>query len=217
MLIPTELHFSPNHSGVRKATSLIILHSTRGNANSLENEYRGTINYLTDPAVGLSVHAVISDEGQWAKLLDWSLIAHHAGEHNPYSIGIEVVQRRLGDTISNAQYATLLLIIRELRSIYGLLPMQEHRHTAQGIRTGKSDIGPPFSMERIFMSRTPDQQNVINILNGWSGGNPDSNKNLARIADWIDCGALHNQAENLRNAAAEVKLAKEALEREWPS
>lgn len=219
MLVPNERYYSPNHSGPRRETSLIILHSTRGNASSLENEYRGTINWFLQPSSLSSTHAVIAFNGEWAKMLDWSLIAWHAGEHNAYSIGIEVVQRKPGDEISDAQYKTLLLIIRELRSIYGMIIMMEHKDTSQGMRTGKSDIGFPFRVERIFetMPRTPDQQNIINILHGWSGGNLDSSKNLLRIADWIDCGALHEQAENIRAAANEIKLSKEALEREWPS
>lgn len=219
MLVPNERYYSPNHNGPRSNTRLIILHSTRGNANSLENEYRGTINYLINPQVGLSVHAVIAFNGEWSQLLDWNLIGYHAGEHNLYSIGIELVQRKRYDEISDAQYKTLKLIIRELRSIYGLIPMQEHKDTVQGIRTGKSDIGLPFRIERIFdtMPRTPDQQNIINILNGWSGGNTDSNFNLLDIANWIDCGALHQQADSIRAAANEIKLSKEALEGLWPN
>lgn len=221
-LNPDRRIWSPNHGADRSSTRAIILHSTRGGAIDSAREYEGTINWFMNPNSQVSAHAVIAKNGEWTQCLDWDSIGWHAGAHNSTSIGIEIVQSKQGEYISDGQYTTCAQIIKELFNHYGELELIEHKNTIQGINAGKSDIGWPFNIEtlRFFMEgnilRTAGQQNIINVLNGWSGGSQDSSKNLVQIADWLDCGALHEQAENLRQAAKELTSVKEILEQEWP-
>lgn len=139
---------SPYYGGYRSSTAGIILHSTRGNAASVEQEFAGTLNWFQSNPYEISAHAVIAFDGRIARCVEEGRIAHHAGIHNGRWLGVELVQPRPGDPISDAQYQTLARWCQSMGEQFGftpgLLTLQEHRHMPQGIGSGKSDIGPPF-------------------------------------------------------------------------
>lgn len=137
---------SPNHGGPRRATEGVIIHSTRGGASSLEREWLGTLNWFQNPASQVSAHDVIAADGTLAFVVDDELTAWHAGEHNDTWLGIELVQPRIGDPFTDAQFRTLGERLRYLSAKFGFaldiehLPF--HSQMPQGVRSGKSDAVP---------------------------------------------------------------------------
>lgn len=127
-----------------------MLHSTRGGAATVEQEWAGTLNWFQSNPYEISAHAVIAFDGRIARCVDEARIAHHAGIHNGRWLGVELVQPRLGDPISDTQYQTLARWCQVMGEQFGFTPnaltLQEHRHMPQGIGSGKSDIGAPFSV-----------------------------------------------------------------------
>lgn len=145
---------SPNHGGLRPRTIGCVLHSTRGNASSVEDEFRATLNWFANPAAQVSAHIVIAYDGTIAVCVDPAYIAWHAGELNESYLGAELVQPRAGMAISDAQYASLRWWLQEMSSQFNFAineeTVVEHKDTTQGRREGKSDIGPPFSRDILF-------------------------------------------------------------------
>ena len=150
---------SPNHAGKRFQTVGCVIHSTRGNASSLHNEFVGTLNHFMNPASEVSAHIVIAADGTIAKVVDPDLVAFHAGEHNHTHLGIELVQPRLGDEITDAQYRSCAIWLKEMTEKFGFAldrgNLPEHRETSQGAGVGKSDVGLPYSFARLktFLDR----------------------------------------------------------------
>lgn len=141
--------WSPNHGGIRTRTDGCVIHSTRGNASSWQNEFNGTLNWFKSPASQVSAHIVIAADGTVATCVDDALVAWHAGEHNTDMLGVEICQSRLGEQITGAQYRSLAWWLRRMSAKYGFLltlnHLPEHKDTAQGKRVGKSDVGNPYS------------------------------------------------------------------------
>lgn len=137
---------SPNHGGLRSATRGVILHSTRGGASTVEQEFAGTLNWFANPASQVSAHDVIAADGTLAFVVDDELTAWHAGIHNNEWLGIELVQPRLGDPFTDAQFKTLGERLRYLSAKFGFLLDAEHlpfhSQVQQGIASGKSDAVP---------------------------------------------------------------------------
>ncbi|HWQ28446.1 MAG TPA: N-acetylmuramoyl-L-alanine amidase [Dehalococcoidia bacterium] len=150
---------SPNHGGRRSRTVGCVLHSTRGGAPTYQQEFWGTLNWFAASKSRVSAHVVIAGDGTLAEVVDPDLIAWHARAKNVTHLGVELVQPRLGDPITDAQYSTLAWWLIQMSRKYGFpldhehLP--EHRETPEGIAIGKTDIGPPFDRGRLlwFVSR----------------------------------------------------------------
>lgn len=127
-----------------------MLHSTRGGAASVELEFAATLNWFRSATSYVSAHAVIAWDGTIALCVPPSLIAWHAGEHNLGWLGVELVQPHAGDPISDAQYTSLSWWCREMSKRFGFplneTTLVEHRFMPQGMRVGKTDIGPPFDL-----------------------------------------------------------------------
>jgi len=131
------------------------LHSTRGGAVTVEEEFRATLSWFANPASQVSAHGVIAADGTLANVVDPDLVAWHAGSAaNTSMLGVELVQPRLGDPITEAQYRTLRwwLLRMGLRFGFALdhLHLPEHREIPQGIAQGKTDVGPPFDLSRLL-------------------------------------------------------------------
>ncbi len=132
----------------------IVLHSTRGSAPDLIREFTATLRWFADPRSQASAHVVIAHDGTLAEVVDPDLVAWHAGWLNAEWLGVELVQPRPGDPISDEQYRSLAWWCREMARRYGFglsrETLVEHKDTPQGRAAGKSDIGPPFSVERLL-------------------------------------------------------------------
>ena len=128
----------------------IVVHSTRGGQENLHLEYQATLNWFKNTASQVSSHTVIGTfEGQHARVVPDQFSAWHAGEHNPYSLGVELVQPTKDHPYSDWQYAELARLIAYWKGLYPIEQVLGHDQTPQGIRVGKSDPGSQFDWERI--------------------------------------------------------------------
>ena len=113
---------------------------------TVEQEYAGTLNWFSTTASQVSAHDVIAANGELCYVVADDLQAWHAGSLNATWLGIELVQRRLGDPITDAQINTLAWRLKYLGSKYSfaLVPdrLPQHSQTQQGIAVGKSDAIP---------------------------------------------------------------------------
>jgi hypothetical protein len=146
---------SPNHGGIRAQTLGCVIHSTRGGAPSVEQEFRGTLEHFKNPGSQVSSHIVIAADGTIANVVDPDLVAFHAGFHNSSMLGIELVQPRIGDEVTDAQYRSCALWLTEMSNRFGFALVEgnlpEHRQTAQGTQVGKTDVNLPYSFHRLKM------------------------------------------------------------------
>jgi N-acetyl-anhydromuramyl-L-alanine amidase AmpD len=109
---------------------LIVIHSTAGSRDS-------SLGWLTvDPdSRGVSAHRLIDYNGDIYKLVDDSMIAHHAGYStfgertnvNPFSLGIELVNRNDGvDAYPESQLVACAKQVVEWWGRYGFIPVVGH-------------------------------------------------------------------------------------------
>ena len=129
------------------------MHSTRGNASTPENEFRGTLNWFSNPNASVSAHIVIAHDGRIAECVDPALQAWHARAENARRLGIELCQSRPGDHITDAQLRSAAWWLKRMSERFGFPltaeALPEHRHTPSGIQDGKSDVGADYSFERL--------------------------------------------------------------------
>ena len=126
------------------------MHSTRGRQGDLNLEYQATLNWFRSQASQNSSHTVIGYfEGQHARIVDDNLSAWHAGEHNPYSLGVELVQPTRDHAFSDWQYAELNRLIGWWKSQHAIEQVLGHEQTPQGVRVGKTDPGYMFDWSRV--------------------------------------------------------------------
>jgi hypothetical protein len=144
---------SPNHSGRRLQTVGCVIHSTRGDAPNVNQEFEGTLNHFGNPASEVSAHIVIAADGTIAEVVDPDLTAWHAGFHNDSFLGIELVQPRPGDEITDAQLRSCAWWLNRMSRRYGFglteANLPEHRNTAQGMSKRKSDVDAPYTYARL--------------------------------------------------------------------
>lgn len=145
---------SSNHEGPRSSTLGVVLHSTRGQASTFEEEFQATLNWFNNTTSEVSAHAVIAADGTIANVVDPSLIAWHCREMNRTHLGVELVQPNKGDRISDAQYASLAWWLAGMSKRFGFpltsATLPEHWETVPGRRDGKSDIEAPFDKARLL-------------------------------------------------------------------
>ncbi len=89
--------------------------------------FGGTVSWLCRPSTTASAHYVAED-GRVACIVSPDEVAWHAGDGgngpgNMTSIGIECNPRG-----SDGDYATVAELVRDLRAVYGNLPLYPHRH-----------------------------------------------------------------------------------------
>lgn len=131
-----------------------MIHSTRGGGTDYEREEQGTVNWFLSTASGVSAHCVIGYSGRITHMVHPDHQAWHARSLNATHLGVELVQPRQGNPISDAQYRSLAWYLRHyLQGRYGVLPnpesCPEHRHTMPGSQDGKSDVGLPYSWTEV--------------------------------------------------------------------
>lgn len=84
---------SPNTSGVRKTTELIVMHYT------VSDNLHNTVQWLCEPRAKASAHFVVGRDGAVVQLMPVDNVAWHAGRSvwqgrdlvNTYSVGVEIV------------------------------------------------------------------------------------------------------------------------------
>jgi hypothetical protein len=145
---------SPNHGGARALTIGCVLHATRGGAATPDAEFRGTLAWFTSTKSQVSAHVVIAADGTIAECVDPTLIAWHARSYNATHLGLEFVQARAGDSITDAQYRSagwwLAQMSRRFNFPLDDARLPEHREIPPGRAEGKTDIGPPFDRQKLI-------------------------------------------------------------------
>ena len=147
-----DIFLSPNHGGVRPETKGVILHSTRSGRtvpNAREEEYGLTVNYFLAPGTPASAHRVIGvSEGQHALMVEDEMMAWHVAEDNTRYLGIEFCQPLPTDEYSDWQLEEGALTVAFWSKEFGFNVNTDtcprHQDTAQGKRSGKSDVGNKF-------------------------------------------------------------------------
>lgn len=148
-----EVQWSPNAVPHRPRTLGIIIHSTRGNTDSLEREYLATISHFLNPQAEVSTHVVIGPRSICRMVADADL-AWHARENNATHLGIELVHPRADWPFTDFEYEAAAEVVRGWCEKYSI-PMEHvtsqsqpgiigHDETEQGRRDGKSDPGGQF-------------------------------------------------------------------------
>ncbi len=97
---------------------------------------------------------VIGYDGTLVNVVDPELVAWHAGGYaNAHYLGVELVQSKAGDHISDDQLRTLAWWIEQMAKRYSFpideAHLLEHRQIPQGIAAAKSDIGADYSFGRM--------------------------------------------------------------------
>lgn len=146
-----------NHGGLRKSTLALILHSTRGNAKTVEAEYAGSRAYCARVNERQSGPNLMVGPASVTRFCSDDTEAWHATINNPVAYGIEIAQATRTTLFTAYQTRTTATLCAELcykydvpilhmtqnhngqlteRGIYG------HEDTAAGTADGKSDPGP---------------------------------------------------------------------------
>jgi len=146
-----------NHAGLRKSTLALILHSTRGGASTLLDEYIGSRNYCARKNDRDSGPNLMVGPASVTRFCSDDTEAWHATINNSVAYGIEIVQPTRTTPFTEWQVKTTATLCAELcykydvpifhmtqnhngqlteRGIYG------HEDTAAGTADGKSDPGP---------------------------------------------------------------------------
>lgn len=145
---------SPNHGGVRAETLGCVLHSTRGNAKDPQAEYDLTVSYFASSSSQVSAHAVVAQSGDITECVDPTLEAWHARSYNRTHLGIEFVQQKQYDPITDAQYNSAAWWLVQRSKEFGFpldtTTLVEHKDIPPGIAVGKTDIGYPFDINRLL-------------------------------------------------------------------
>ena len=128
----TAASFTPGPTAGRGAPSEIVIHHW----GAMGQTHDGVVSFFCSPGCPTSAHFVAS-AGRVSCLVSTTDVAWHAGswDVNLRSVGIECRPEA-----TDADYQTIAELIRELRSIYGNLPLAPHSAYAQTACPGKYDL-----------------------------------------------------------------------------
>lgn len=119
--------------------------------HSMDGFYNGTISWFKNPDAQVSAHYLISKSGEVRQMVEDKDTAWHAGNYNPYTIGIELEDERKRQEYiyPQAQINALKELLKELRGKYGNLEILLHKE----IQSNRSD--PVGNFDRSWISGTP--------------------------------------------------------------
>lgn len=138
----------------------IMLHSSNGQAASLEAEYEATRNWIVSPQSEVSYHCLIGPE-QTSWFVDPLYQAWHAEENNRSHLAVALALPALPFILPTSYMLDKLAsVCYTLSSLYGL-PLRratsqyqagiiQHLESEQGMRRHKIDIGSRFGWEQFL-------------------------------------------------------------------
>ena len=144
----------------RLTTDTIILHHLNG-LNTVGNVHR---DHLNRGWKGIGYNFQVNRNGTIWRGRGMDYIGAHTLNNNARSIGI-ALQGRFNDhdrSMSNAQFDSLMWLIRHIHSIYGELPVVGHRDVGQSSCPGRF-----FPMAEVQRLQFRDQSNVIGYRYDW--------------------------------------------------
>ena len=144
-----------NYGEARLHTDGVIVHSTRGNAESPEGELVNTLAWFETPRSKASANVVIHVNGEIYETVIPALVSWGAGrELNERYLNVELVQQTAETPFTNEQYTSLAWWVRQQGKRFGFsflrMNIMGHDETAQGIEQGKTDPGPLFNWGRFM-------------------------------------------------------------------
>lgn len=128
-------------SSKNRTIDTIIIHSSYNALGG--DEYDLTKLIAEYKSYGVSPHYLIDRSGNTYQLVNTSNIAYHAGESkmpdgrigvNNFSLGIEIMTTE-SDSPTNAQYASLINLIKHIKSNYKIKYILGHNQIAPGRKT----------------------------------------------------------------------------------
>lgn len=155
--------YSPNQSGWthgEEAIDLVICHTAEGG-------YTGTVAYLKSPAVQVSYHLLINEDGSEAtQLVPWSRKAWHAKVYNSRAEGISCAGHARSFDVRSAQARAFARVVAERLVERGLPCRWARDGSGQGFcRHGdvQSDRSDPMSPEKfdLFVDMVREQYDLI--------------------------------------------------------
>lgn len=162
-------YFTPRFGAIPR---LFVVHSTRSGAggNTAAQERDGTARWFGSNPLRVSAHFIVG-AGDITPVVPLEVAAHHAGEHNPYSVGVEITQPLATTPYSAGHYEAAAEVFRlvdlylrlrgepriPVRLLYGpevtgTAGITGHDRTPQGREQGKTDPGPLWDWGR-FLER----------------------------------------------------------------
>lgn len=157
----SEQNFERIH---RSETFGAFIHSTNGQAKTLEAEYEGTVQYFQNPAAEVSAHRVIGPSKVNFSVSDL-FRAWHARVNNARWLSLEFVKPArkpfTEQGYTDFQYNSGAEQIARWHLEYGKFPIKQvfsqtekgliyHRDSEQGKADGKTDPGGIFDIERLI-------------------------------------------------------------------
>lgn len=120
----------------------------------MAQELQATLAWFDNPASQTSANVVVDQDGTIYECVPDYLESWGDRELNAAYLNMELVRRGAQDPVTDAQYASLKWWLGQMSAKYGFArnaqTLLEHRLTAPGIREGKIDIGPDFSLARVL-------------------------------------------------------------------
>jgi N-acetyl-anhydromuramyl-L-alanine amidase AmpD len=162
LTVPTRTalaHTDNYRRGPRPRTIGVVVHTTRGDASTLQREYIATINWFQNPDAQVSAHLTIGPDEACRSVHDDD-IAYHARTANDTHLGIEIAQPTITSPISDFQYQAAAEACRKWSEKYKFPLVRRmtqtepglvgHEDTESGRLDHKSDPGPVFNWDKFL-------------------------------------------------------------------
>ena len=157
---------------------LLLIHSSRGGNPTLtaEEELTSTLGWFKSSlgrpsSQRASANDVIAANGDRYEVVHPNHAAWGATYLNQRAVQIELVQQTIDTPFTDAQYETLIPRLKQLCDDYGIpfihvmfedsRGVMGHDETVQGRGWGKSDPGPMFEWEKVFVPKLTTLQQRI--------------------------------------------------------
>lgn len=164
-MVADRTYTSPNRTGggLIRPVKAIVIHATRSGQGprnwSDDKETSATVNWFLNSSSQVSSHWIVNGAGEKIRMVPDADAAWHAGQHNPYAVGIELTQPLTDTPYTDGHYRSLV----EVCKTYPGVPVRflahftnggegytGHENSAQGLASGKSDPGRQFDWNRFL-------------------------------------------------------------------
>jgi hypothetical protein len=225
VIVLPDNYTSPNHGGLRTTIKGCVIHSTRGGASTLQNEYEATVRHFHDPApinaqtgqhdpdLAVSADGVAGPHGQTHFPCPKGMITWHARWYNQDHRGIELVQPHHGDSIPDDVMDTGARMVAswwlEDKAAGHIWPLTwgigtglaEHWEIPPGIQDRKSDVQSPF-----------DRAKFLKLVQHYAGVDDLTDAQKKAVLDDCDFLWAYSKADQIvKNPAESERIIHERI------